>query len=85
MNKVNVKCCAKVLPAVYDESLSYYEAICKLANTVNDIVDIVNGNITDALKKAVAEYFDEVMISASYNEETETISFASSEVVTNNE
>lgn len=85
MDKVNVKCCAKVLPAVYNESLSYYEAICKLANTVNDIVDVINGDITDSLEEAVSKYFDKVMISASYDEETETIRFASSEVNNNNE
>ena len=35
-------CCQKVLPLVYDESLSYYEAICKLTDKVNELVDIVN-------------------------------------------
>ena len=30
--------CQKVLPLVYDESLSYYEVICKVAKTVNDLI-----------------------------------------------
>ena len=34
--------CQKVLPLVYDNSLSYYEAICKLTDKVNELVDIVN-------------------------------------------
>ena len=30
--------CRKVLPNVFDESLSYYEAICKLAKVVEDLI-----------------------------------------------
>lgn len=33
--------CRKVLPTVFDESLSYYEAICKLAKIVEEVVDNV--------------------------------------------
>lgn len=31
--------CQTVLPLTFDDSISYYEAICKLANCVNNIVD----------------------------------------------
>lgn len=31
--------CQKVLPLVYDDSLSYYEVLCKLANKINEIID----------------------------------------------
>lgn len=34
--------CAKVLPTAYDDSLSYYENICKLASKVNDVIDFIN-------------------------------------------
>lgn len=34
--------CRKVLPAVYDESLSYLESICKLTYKVNETIDSVN-------------------------------------------
>lgn len=34
--------CQKVLPLAYDNSLSYYEVICKLTAKVNELVDIVN-------------------------------------------
>lgn len=27
--------CVKVLPTVYDNSLSYYEVLCKLANAID--------------------------------------------------
>lgn len=30
--------CQKVLPAVYDDSLSYYELLCKLTDKVNEII-----------------------------------------------
>lgn len=34
--------CQKVLPLAYDNSLSYYEAICKLTAKVNELIDIIN-------------------------------------------
>jgi len=50
--------CQKVLPLVYDDSLSYYELLCKvieyLNNTMND-VRIMGGNI-DALKEAYTNF-----------------------------
>lgn len=38
--------CQFVLPLVYDDSLSYYEAICKLTTKINEIIDLYN-NISD--------------------------------------
>lgn len=43
--------CSKVLPLVYDDSLSYYELLCKLVNTVNktiENVDTLNDNLNSA-------------------------------------
>lgn len=31
--------CQKVLPLVYDESLSYYEVLCKVVDYINNIID----------------------------------------------
>ena len=31
--------CQKVLPLVYDDSLSYYEILCKVAKYINDLID----------------------------------------------
>lgn len=31
-----------VLPTVYDESLSYYEQLCKLVNKMNEIINVIN-------------------------------------------
>ena len=59
--------CHKVLPLTYDESLSYYEVLCKLRYKINEVIDVFNsyeeiiqqlqGEIDDinALKKAVNE------------------------------
>lgn len=37
--KVN---CPIILPTVYDDSLSYYEMLCKLTEVVNELIDTVN-------------------------------------------
>lgn len=34
--------CNKVLPAVYDDSLSYYELLCKVVKYLNDLGELVN-------------------------------------------
>lgn len=34
--------CHKVLPLVYDESLSYYEVLCKVANKLNESIEATN-------------------------------------------
>ena len=59
--------CQKVLPLTYDDSLSYYEVLCKLRNKINEVIDVFNsyeaiikelqGEITEinALKDAVDE------------------------------
>lgn len=35
--------CFKVLPLVYDDSLSYYEVLCKMRDKLNDMIDEMNG------------------------------------------
>ena len=42
--------CNKVLPLVYDDSLSYYETLCKIMNTIKDLIEVEelqNNAITD--------------------------------------
>ena len=34
-----IKKCQKVLPLVYDESLSYYEVLCKVVTYINKLID----------------------------------------------
>ena len=49
--------CQKVLPLVYDESLSYYEVLCKVVEYINNLID--NNKIIlselDELKRELAE------------------------------
>ena len=49
--------CQKVLPLVYDESLSYYEVLCKVVDYLNKMLDDVNGVVTEyeELRKELAE------------------------------
>ncbi len=46
--------CQKVLPLVYDDELSYYETLCKLASTLNDVIDNVN-NIPEYIQSLVSD------------------------------
>ena len=34
--------CQKILPAVYDDSLSYYELLCKVIDKLNEIIEVDN-------------------------------------------
>lgn len=43
----------KVLPLVYDESLSYYEFLCKVMEKLNEVIEEVNEN--EKLPKVTAE------------------------------
>lgn len=51
------KYCARVLPLVYDQSLSYYENICKAMNYINTLIEqnkIIEEDMQQ-LKEEVAE------------------------------
>lgn len=55
--------CQKVLPLVYDDSLSYYEVLCKVVKYLNNMITDVNGIIddVDGLKadlKVVQDWID---------------------------
>ena len=55
--------CQKVLPLVYDDSLSYYEVLCKVVRYINNLIDTSNEIIqyVDELKaelKVVQDWID---------------------------
>lgn len=63
--------CQKVLPLVYDNSLSYYELLCKVVDYINNLIsDVSNAetnisNLNDAfieLQNYVNEYFDSLNV-----------------------
>lgn len=39
--------CHKILPLVYDASLSYYEFLCKVCSKLNEVIDCTNGLLAD--------------------------------------
>ena len=57
----NMKCfdfwCYKVLPLVYDDSLSYYEILCKIVDYINNVIadEKKFGNRMDELQKEINE------------------------------
>lgn len=70
--------CQKVLPLIYDDSLSYYECICKIASAVNMLTDDVNAlikyvqnldkEIDDKVSDAVIQKFNEYVNSQDFND-----------------
>ena len=49
--------CQKVLPLVYDESLSYYEVLCKVRDKLNELIkqDEVFDEALRQMEKELAE------------------------------
>lgn len=48
--------CQKVLPLVYDDSLSYYEVLCKVSSKLNEVINSQNGlvqNLPEAIKNVI--------------------------------
>lgn len=54
--------CNKILPLVYDDSLSYYEVLCKTRTKLNEVIDSTNGLLAawntykNDIDKAFGEY-----------------------------
>ena len=49
--------CQKVLPLVYDDSLSYYELLCKVVCKLNEMAENQN-NLSDEIKQVAADLDD---------------------------
>ena len=64
---------SKVLPTVFDDSLSYYEVVCKLFHKVNEIIDVVNGLFTGAIDEYINQNLAKFVVNATYDEGTETL------------
>ena len=59
--------CQKVLPLVYDDSISYYEVLCKMSEYLNQVIDNVNA-LPDIIDEAVKEYIESGEIQKVLNE-----------------
>lgn len=77
--------CQKVLPIVYDDSLSYYELLCKVINYLNNLIeDLKNteANVSGlyeafvALQKFVNDYFDNLEIDEVITDKLESMAIS---------
>lgn len=59
----------KILPLVYDESLSYYEVLNKVVYKVNEVIEYVDNVLVDRIRELVSS----LVVDASYDESTETL------------
>lgn len=61
--------CQKVLPLSYDDSLSYYENVCKLVDKMNEIINAINTSFEDLVIEEIHKYF----IDTIYDSNTESL------------
>ena len=52
VDKFLLGCTPKILPLVYDDSISYYEEVCRLVNKINELVDSLNNVSIEILQEA---------------------------------
>lgn len=79
--------CNKILPLVYDNSLSYYENLCKIADILQKVitelsnlsnkVDDIDKHIIETVTKIVNEALQDgsIFLDTDYDEETKTLTF----------
>lgn len=79
--------CNKILPLVYDNSLSYYENLCKIADilqkviielsNLSDKVDDIDKHIIETVTKIVNEALQDgsIFLDTNYIEDTKTLEF----------
>lgn len=73
IDRIKPMLCEKVLPTAYDNSLSYYEVLCKLTEKVNEVIEGINDNFSSEIASAIDKYFNTLMMEAIYDSATETI------------
>lgn len=81
MNQIKLGFCQKVLPLTYDESLSYYEVLCKLTNKMNDIINYLDGDLTETSYKLVNEFLKNQFANCLYTQESENLTLAFDTIV----
>ena len=55
--------CYKILPLVYEDSLSYYEVLCKMKSALNDVIENVNN-----LPEYIADLIEQFITSGTIDE-----------------
>ena len=64
--------CYKILPLVYDDSLSYYEVLCKVTAKLNEVIEMVNtstDNVYETVKSILDEWLEDGTFEEIINEE----------------
>ena len=61
-----------IIPLEYAESLSYMEWLIQLTKNQNEISKLLSGDIDNLIEEYINKRFNNLMINAIYNEETET-------------
>ena len=64
-----------IIPLEYAESLSYMEWLIQLTKNQNEISKLLSGDIDNLIEEYIDKRFDNLMINAIYDEQTETIYF----------
>ena len=59
----------KILPLVYDESLSYYEVLCKVVAKVNEVIEFVEAGLFENIREVISD----LIIDYAYDSTTETL------------
>lgn len=62
----------RVLPLVYDDSLSYYEILCKMQNELIELGRILDEDLIDFIREVIPE----LVADATYDDETGTLEFS---------
>jgi hypothetical protein len=89
--------CQHVLPLVYDESLSYYETLCKIQYKLNEVINAqnylqeafeqmlewVNTQLKDYAEEILNDMLDkgQLLVELNYIAETKTLNMIFSKVV----
>ena len=65
----------KILPLVYDDSLSYYEVLCKLTTKINEMIEFINEGISNEVKKYVRDIINKLIILYTYDSDNTRLIF----------
>lgn len=63
--------CFKVIPLVYDESLSYYEVLCKLTNLIKEMAKNVDGNF-NSIQNEIEKIYSQIKDLKAYVDEQDS-------------
>lgn len=64
---------SKTIPSEFDNSLSYMEILMELCGKTNQIIDIINNVLDNAISAYIDKRFNDMMIDAMYDSENETL------------